>query len=64
MGMIRVVSRPGPIAWLAIDRWCEANRVTDEDRVYVHDLIRALDAVFLRFRNNAISQDMQTLMRK
>lgn len=64
MGMIRVVSRPGPISWLSIDRWCEANRVTDEERVYVHDLIRALDAVFLRFRNNAISQDMQTLMRK
>jgi len=64
MGMIRVVSRPGPISWLAIDRWCEANRVTDEERVYVHDLVRALDAVFLRFRNNAISQDMQTLMRK
>jgi len=64
MGMIRIVSRPGPISWLAIDRWCEANRVTDEERVYVHDLIRALDAVFLQFRNNAISQDMQTLMRK
>lgn len=64
MGMIRIVSRPGPISWLSIDRWCEANRVTDEERIYVHDLIRALDAVFLQFRNNAISQDMQTLMRK
>lgn len=64
MGVIRIVSRPGPISWLAIDRWCEANRVTDEERVYVHDLIRALDAVFLKHRNNAISQDIQTLMRK
>ena len=64
MGMIRIVSRPGPIFWLAIDRWCEANRVTDEERVYVHDLIRVLDTVFLKHRNNAISQDMQTLMRK
>ena len=64
MGMIRIVSRPGPISWLAIDRWCEANRVTVEERGYVHDLIRALDAVFLKHRNNAISQVMQALMKK
>ncbi|WP_317215499.1 hypothetical protein [Gluconobacter sp. GP1] len=64
MGTISIVSRPGPISWMAIDRWCDVNGVTAEERPYVLDLIRVLDAVFLKDRNSTITQNLQTLIRK
>ena len=64
MGAIRIISRPQPIGWVAIDRWCDASGVTAEERPLVFHLVRALDVVFLAHRNTQITQDLQNTLRK
>lgn len=42
----------GPIPWLAIDRYCEANDIEGEQREDLHFHVRALDRAYLQWRAN------------
>lgn len=37
----------GPIPWTAIEQWCDAKEVDDEERETVHYLIRRMDIAYL-----------------
>ncbi|MBM3096604.1 hypothetical protein JRX38_00960 [Gluconobacter cerinus] len=63
IGAIRIISRPSPISWMAVDRWCDSNGVTAEERPDIHALVRAMDLVFLQFRNDEITEDLQNSLR-
>ncbi|WP_336761219.1 hypothetical protein [Asaia sp. VD9] len=63
MGKIRGVSRPGGIAWQALDRWCEVNAVSEDDRPWIEAQIRAMDTVFLAHRNRRISEEIARFLK-
>ncbi|MDL2171123.1 MULTISPECIES: hypothetical protein [Asaia] len=63
MGKIRGVSRPGGISWQALARWCEANAVSEDDRPWIEDQIRAMDSVFMAYRNRRITEDIEQFMK-
>lgn len=58
MGKIRGISRPGGITWQAMAQWCEVNAVSEEDRPWLEAQIRAMDAVFITYRNRRINEDL------
>lgn len=63
MGKIRGVSRPGGITWQALEQWCEANAVSEDDRPWIKDQIRAMDNVFTVSRNRRITEDIEQFMK-
>ncbi len=63
MGVTRIVSRPQPILWQSIDLWCATNGVCEDERPYLHILVRSMDAIFLQFKNDEITQGLQNALR-
>lgn len=63
MGKIRGVARPMPIPWTALDAWCNAHGVIGEDRVDLIFLVRAMDSVFVRFRNGKLTEEMSRFIK-
>ncbi|RUT25760.1 hypothetical protein C0V97_09900 [Asaia sp. W19] len=63
MGKIRGVSRPTGITWSALALWCQANAVTQEDTSWLIAQVRALDAVFLRHRNEQITASIAEFLK-
>lgn len=63
MGKICIVSRPQPIPWTAMDRWCDAHRVPEPDREFICDLVVAMDRTFIAWRNEQITRNMANALR-
>lgn len=63
MSAICIRSRPQPIPWSAVHRWCDANRVPEPDRDDLHGLVMAMDRAFIAWRNERITAEMKQMLR-